>query len=345
MTAKIVLPFVCLLGLLSSAEAAPVQHVLTVEGTRFLMDGQPFPFTGYTFFNAVYNPAFNRSSAERRRWLAKLQRYGITVIRIWCQWDGRPQYVDAGPESTMYHTDGSLRAKPLQTLKEVLADANDAGFGVELTLFAHESWLAGIRLAPAAADRAVAELTRELRPYRHVAFQVWNEFSDRVVEHANAIHAIDPQRLVTNAPGNAGDLGDQQQNAVLDYLTPHTTRHSGPHWRLAPEEIAFLLARYRKPVVDDEPARNGTPNYGGPKEATSPYDQIVQIYEVWRVGGYVNYHHDMFQTGYGSPPVPPSGIPDPEFNPYHRQVLEFLALRERYAPQLGTTAIPGDAHP
>ncbi|MBM3890814.1 MAG: hypothetical protein FJ388_17020 [Verrucomicrobia bacterium] len=45
------------------------------------------------------------------------------------------------------------------------------------------------------------------------------------------------------------------------------------------------------------------------------------------------YHHDMFQTGYGSPAVPPSGVPDPEFNPYHRQVLEFIAQRPRYEPE------------
>jgi hypothetical protein len=103
---------------------------------------------------------------------------------------------------------------------------------------------------------------------------------------------------------------------------------------VAPTEIAFLLARYRKPVVDDEPARNGTANYGGPKAPTNPYDQILQIYQVWQLGGHVNYHHNMFQTGNGSPEVPPSGIPDPEFNPYHRTVLEFIALRDRYAPQL-----------
>lgn len=317
----------------TSAAPAP-RHVLSVQGTRFLMDGKPFPFTGISFFNAVYNPAFNRSSAVRRQWLEKFQYYKINVIRIWCQWDGRPQYVDAGPSSTMYEADGSLREKPLQTLKEILDDTNALGMGVELTLFAHESWLAGIRLSPEAADRAVAEITRALQPYRHVTFQVWNEFSDRVVDHVKTIHSIDPQRLVTNAPGAAGDLGDMEQDTIVDYLTPHTTRHRGPHWRLVPEEIAYLLVRYQKPVVDDEPARNGTPNYGGPKEKTYPYDQIVQIYQVWRAGGYVNYHHDMFQTGYGSPEVPPGGIPDPTFNPYHRQVLEFIALRDRYAPEL-----------
>jgi hypothetical protein len=83
-------------------------------------------------------------------------------------------------------------------------------------------------------------------------------------------------------------------------------------------------------VVDDEPARNGTSQFGGPRGETSPYDHILQIQRVWDAGGHVTYHHDMFQTGAGSPAVPPSGIPDPEFNSYHRTVLEFLAFRERY---------------
>ena len=47
-------------------------------------------------------------------------------------------------------------------------------------------------------------------------------------------------------------------------------------------------------------------------------------------GAYIPYHRDMFQTGYGTPAAPSHGTPDPEFNSYHRQVLEFIAQRERY---------------
>lgn len=119
----------------------------------------------------------------------------------------------------------------------------------------------------------------------------------------------------------------------MDYLTPHTSRQSsGPPWRLGPAELRYLLQRYKKPVVDDEPARNGTPQFGGPREATSPYDHIVHILNVWREGGYPTYHHDMFQMGLGHPTVPPSGIPDPEFSPYHRVVFEFLKVADRYRP-------------
>jgi len=53
----------------------------------------------------------------------------------------------------------------------------------------------------------------------------------------------------------------------------------------------------------NSPARNGTSSFGGPAAKTYPYDQILQIYQIWQLGGYVNYHHDMFQTPYGTPPT------------------------------------------
>jgi len=51
---------------------------------------------------------------------------------------------------------------------------------------------------------------------------------------------------------------------------------------------------------------------------------------VCKAGGYAIYHHDMFQTGYGSADVPPNGIPLPGFSDYHDKVFEFLKYKERY---------------
>ena len=305
---------------------------LTVSGTRFLLDGQPFPLTGVSFFNAIYNPTFNKSTEERRAWLRKFQRYGINMIRVWGQWDNRRGFVDSCPECSLYTADGSLRPERIAALKQICTDADAEGVVVEFVLFSQESWHDNIRLAPAAADKAVAAVARELQPHRNVILQVWNEFDERTLDHVKTIKSIDPRRIVTNSPGFAGVLqGMRGEEAALDFLSPHTSRGGGaPHWEIAPREVALLLAKYRKPVVDDEPARNGTPQFGGPKTPTSPMDHIVQILRVWEAGGHVVYHHDMFQTGYGTPAVPPSGIPDPQFNPYHRTVFEFLAQRERY---------------
>lgn len=328
---KTVKAWVVLVAALAFLAARPLHAAeLTVSGTRFLLDGKPFPYTGVSFFNAIYNPTFNTSSEARIAWLKKFQSYGINVLRVWCQWDNARGFVDASPKNTMYEADGSLRVAHLATLKAILADADKLGVCVEVVFFSHESFREDLRVGN--AERAVTELTRELTPFRNAAFQVWNEHTDpRVLPLVKIIKALDPKRLVTNSPGFSSVLGSDEENATLDFLTPHTSRQGkGRHWEVAPRELEGLLKKFNKPVVDDEPARNGTSQFGGPKGETSPYDHIVQILNVWRVGAYPTYHHDMFQTGYGSPACPPSGVPDPEFSPYHREVFEFLKLRDKY---------------
>lgn len=306
---------------------------LSISGAQFQLDGKPFPFTGVSFFNAIYNPAFNASSEVRREWLGQFSRHGINVLRVWAQWDNRRGFVDASPESTLYHPDGSLRVDKIARLKEILADADACGFVIELCLFSQESYAHNIRLDPDPQDKAVAALTNELKPWRNLVFQIWNEKSLRTLEMLRVIKANDPKRLVTNSPGFAGDLGKDEENAALDFLTPHTSRQgAGRTWEIAPREIASLLKKFNKPVVDDEPARNGTSKFGGPKEATQPMDHILHIHAVWQAGGYSVYHHDMFQTGYGTPACPPSGIPEPDFSAYHGAVFDFLSNRERYWP-------------
>ena len=337
LTLAVVRPVVILMllsraGLRAEAQtnSAVTGHRITVSGTRFFLDNKPFPYTGLSFFNAIYNPNFNASSEARRAWLKKFQRYGINVLRVWCQWDNSRGFVDASPTNTMFEKDGALRSTPLATLKAILSDADQLGICVEVVIFVQESYLEKIHLSPPSDEHAVATLTRELLPFRNATFQIWNEHSDaRVLPLLKAIKAVDPQRLVSNAPGYGGDLGSNEENVALDYLTPHTTR-SGRHWEIAPQELATLQKKFLKPVVDDEPARNGIAFFGGPKQATSPFDHIVHILNVWRIGAYPTYHHDMFQTGYGTAAIPPSGIPDPEFNPYHRTVFDFLACRNRF---------------
>ncbi len=301
---------------------------LGIRGKAFLLDGKPFLFTGVSFFNAIFNEAFIRSSAERKGWMQRFLDHGVNVLRIWGQWDNDKGFIDTSPDATLYEHSGALRMAHVDRLHGLLDDAGSMGMVIELAIFAKESRDAGLALPDEPADRAVAALTEALRPHRHLALQVWNECSDRVLDHVATIRRVDPDRLVTNSPGVAGVLGDAAQNRALDYLTPHTSRQCP--WVRGPSEVAALLEAYGKPVVDDEPARNGTPRFGGPKEPTHPVEHMLQMYEVWKLGGYSIYHHDMFQTGYGTPAIPPHGVPEPAFSPYHRQVFEFMARQERY---------------
>jgi hypothetical protein len=323
------------LALLVVAAARPAAaRELTVRGTDFFLDGKPFLYTGVSFFNAIYNKPFNESSAERKKWLAKFQKYGINVLRLWGQWNNKRGFQDACPECCLIADDGSLRQPLVNTLKAIAKDADDMGMVILLAVFAQESWHDGVRIGPAESEKGLDALTRALKPHRNVVIQIWNEFSERVLEYVAVVRKADPKRLVTNSPGVSGILGDAKQNEALDFLTPHTTRQkAGRPWVVGPLELAYLKARFRKPVVDDEPARNGTKSFGGPGEETFPTDHILQIAEDWKHGVYVLYHHDMFQTP-GTPAVPPHGIPDPEWSPYHREVFEFLSRKDRYWPTL-----------
>lgn len=309
---------------------ARAENVIEVKGTRFYLDGDPFEFTGVTFFNALYNPEFNRSTETRQNYLRRFKGLGINVIRIWCQWDNARGFIDAGKDKTLFNTDGSLKSDVLTTLKGLASDADKTDVVVLLVLFSRESWEEGIRLDDKEMDRAVGEVTHQLKPYRNAIFQIWNEFDHRAIESYKTIKAIDKARIVTNSPGYAGFLGDDKENWTMDYLSPHTTRTDNRHWEIAAREIEYLIAKYQKPVVDDEPARKGTPRFGGPKDPTHPTDHILHIYNVWRAGGYAIYHHDMFQTGYGSDAIPPNGIPLDGFSHYHDQVFNFLKNKDRY---------------
>jgi hypothetical protein len=309
---------------------AQSRNTIEVKGLEFTLNGKPFFYTGVSFFNAIYNPTFNESDASRKQWLNKLKSSGINVIRVWAQWDNGRGFVDVCPTCSLYEKDGRIRPQHLNTLKKITQAADELDMIVLFVLFQRESWEENIRLSDEASDRAVKAMTEELRPFRNVVFQVWNEFDNRTLDYMKIIKASDPTRLVTNSPGYGGFLGRYDENAALDFLSPHTTRRDDLHWEIAPKEIAYLLELFRKPVVDDEPARRGTPKFGGPKTPTTPYDHILHIHNVWNAGGYVIYHHDMFQLGSGDPSVPPSGIPDPDFSPYHKVVFDFLASKDRY---------------
>lgn len=304
--------------------------VIGIQGTDFTLNNEPFNFTGISFFNALYNPTFNSNTQTQLLWLKKMKDYGITVVRIWGEWNNDLEFIDTCDACTLYNHNGSLNPIYLDRLKELLKASASLNMVIEYVLFSSES--KNKKLSDDAANRAVFNITKELKSYRNTVFQIWNEYDYRVKDYYYIIKQNDPERLVTNSPGGGGTLGDDDHNELLDFLTPHTSRHN-KFWEIAGNEISDLIKKFNKPVVDDEPARSGTAEtewLGGPKERTTPFDHILQIYNVWRSGGYYTYHHDMFQTGYGTAPIPCHGIPDPEFNSYHRTVFEFIREKSRF---------------
>jgi hypothetical protein len=317
---------------------ARTTKVLGIDGTRLTLDGQPFHLQGLSFFNAVFNTAFNRSPSDRLHWLGVFQANGINCLRVWCQWDfvAPNILVDVDPESSMYTVLGEIRDEPFATLQAIVEAMDSLGMVVEVCMFAQEK--RPYLLSVASTVRATEELTARLRPYGNVIQQVWNEYDAEVLRYIAAIKAVDPDRIATSSPGATVDhravfdhVGDEAQNTAFDVLTPHTLRREAfPFWYVAPAQIEYLLDAYRKPVIDDEPARNGPMQFGGVPGGTRPEQHIEQIRRVRAVGGYHIYHHDMFQWPDERDFTPPTGIPDPDFSPFHRQVFDYLRDHQQW---------------
>ena len=302
-------------------------HVLHVQGTRLYLDGDPFFFQGLSCFNALYNPTFNATSQARIRWLEKFCSHGVNALRVWCQWDFSPPrtFVDVAPGCTMYTSTGDVVDNVFERLVTLLLAADALEMVIEVVAFSHEKIPGEENLPVTLQERALEAFSQRLKPYRNLMLQVWNEDSTNVLRHFEIIKAVDSDRIVGNSPGFAGNLGDDAQNRLMDVLMPHTVRGgSEKFWEAAPQQIARLLDRYGKPVIDDEPARCGIMQFGGIEGGTRPEQHIAQIQAVRAAGGYHTYHHDMFQRGYGSPTTAPSGLPDPDFSPFHRQVFDYL---------------------
>jgi hypothetical protein len=317
----------------SAQRTAPVTSVLRIQGTRFLLDDRPLYFQGLSFFNALYNKEFNQSAESRERWLRTFKSYGITVLRVWGDWRVTNGWIDEGPNCSLYvypEMEGRdrrfeprkprLHAEAVQRLKDLLIAANQQGMVVELALFSHY-----LVYPVETRNEFIRLITDELRPYRNVIFEIWNEYNEKVVEHCQLIKWLDPQRLVSNSPGGSSAKATHAENVALDILCPHTTRRpaKGNFWEIAPLEIKQLVEAYQKPVIDDEPARCGIRDFGGNEETNIEW-HIAQNEAVRKYGGHHIYHHDMFQLPYGNAPTPPSGIPEPQFSKFHLKMFEYL---------------------
>ena len=116
-------------------------HELTVSGTRFQLDGKPFPYTGVSFFNAIYNPNFNASSEGRVVWIRKFQSFGINVLRVWCQWD---IYLRQGGIATVHLAVGNCsveRFNPRAGRSVKLATATGGGVWITPAVPDTENWV------------------------------------------------------------------------------------------------------------------------------------------------------------------------------------------------------------
>lgn len=239
---------------------------LGVRDERFTIDGAPTFLLGASYYGALGAPD------EFVEWdLHELVELGFNWVRIWATWGAFGQNVSA------VRSDGAPREPYISHIKRLCELTEELGLMLDVTL-SRGNGTAGPTLEPElpAHLRAVAALARELRPFRHLYFDLSNEHNVSDRRHSTiadlaalreAVKEIDPGRLATAS--FVGDIGAEEiaehlEVAGLDFLAPHRPREAD-----SPGQTAQVTRRYLAlagefcrlvPVHYQEPFRRG---FGG----------------------------------------------------------------------------------
>lgn len=266
---------------------APVVHaddlVLTIDGRAFKVNG-----TAKFLVFVSYFDAFDVSNANLASDFAALKSRGVDGVRIFPNWWG----LNSPAPSTKYYaqdtlidTDGYLRSGPLDKFLDILDIAKSEGLLVDVTFSAESvGYCPGddcVAFSPAIGSLTKAELIAALEDltdvladagsaYKHVLFDLQNEVdivgpSDGILddtdvdEVAEAVHAIDPYRIVTVSlsGGTSAEGAAEFANwAEVDVAAWHEERVSS-WWDSTDDRVADMRATTGKPVYLQEPAPYG----------------------------------------------------------------------------------------
>lgn len=236
-----------------AASAVEGGNVLSVQGTRFLLDGKPFEMWGIRVVNALWD---DQQTQELLAAMPQYRAYGINTLGVNLQ-GGSPGFeIDANGKwysNSAFRSDGTLKPEYMERLRAILERARELDMVVNVGYF-YQRQCRKMALTPnldkdhwdnpAAIYRAVRNATEWLRPYRHVFLDIANEYghggyqypevfstarrpADRVPlakALVDTVHAVDPDRLCGISP-----MSDE---GIIDIPTAdicYTHGHPQPH--------------------------------------------------------------------------------------------------------------------
>jgi hypothetical protein len=189
--ARVIGPAVVIALLFASPRADTTAPTLTISGTQLAIDGQDTFLIGVSLFDAL------GVTPPRDEDLDALQRWGVTLVRVWAHWS-----------AAIYAADGSLTPDGRARLTALVSRLRSRRLVLELVLL-RPGQLPGQKYvafsSPDARVRAVASIATALIDDRDVLFDLCNEHDhpDGPMSHADArrlrdaVKAVDPRRLVT----------------------------------------------------------------------------------------------------------------------------------------------------
>ena len=199
-------------GALRPSVLGDIGPVLAASGDQFTLDGKPQFLLMLSYFDGLrtMEKAPGRVVSDLAYIKDKVRAHGIRVLANWCDYRETATPICSLAADTLIQADGSLRPASLEALGALLEAAAGRGLVIDLTLTKD-----GIR-HPVTGDNDAAQFAAyrdaikklvghaSIRPYRNVLIDVQNELLchsdlsvDQALEIRQAIHDIDPARLVT----------------------------------------------------------------------------------------------------------------------------------------------------
>ncbi|MDZ7392235.1 MAG: hypothetical protein ONB25_04930 [candidate division KSB1 bacterium] len=261
------------LVILSSLQMTHAGNVLSVDGTRFRLDGKPFDMWGVRVPNALWDDATVEACIRE---LPKYLAYGVNTIYVNLQgcWPGFDRNIDPNTgmyyDSSTFEPDGSLRPQYLARLRRLLEATRELNMVVNVCYF-YQRQCRRAATTPyldhdhfvdnAAIFRAIRNITLWLKPYRHVFIDVANEFGHEGYDYddvfpwngtekwptslvlqkakvlVDSVHASDPNRICGVSPwSNCG---------ALEVPTADVWFYHG-------SGIARTPSRHDRPIINNE---------------------------------------------------------------------------------------------
>jgi hypothetical protein len=300
---------------------------LTVEGTRFVVNGKPCFLLGISYYGGL-----GASEDSIRKDLDDAQRYGFNWLRLWATWAG------FGNDVSAVGTNGGPREPFLGKLKWLVAECDRRGLVVDITLNRGKEsrsspaggWVADL----ASHQRAVETLVTVLKPQRNWYLDLANEHDVRDARYVPAaelkalrelVRRLDPARLVTASFGGH-DLDEQEMRESLveiglDFLTPHRPRTADSPRQTEAQTRAAIATMDRlghlAPVHYQEPFRRG---YGGWQPVAEDY--LVDLRGAMAGGAAGWCFHNGAQNGV------PASQPRRSFDLHHKRLFDQLDSEE-----------------
>ena len=247
---------------------------LSVRGSRFTINNKETFLFGISYYGGLGTPR-----EFIRRDLDDMQKLGINWLRVWATWAA------FGHEIMAVNKEGKGREPYLSQLKWLVAECNDRGIIVDVTL-SRGNRIVGTSLLHSAFEvhqRAVETIVKTLKPYRNWYLDMSNERNLKDERFANftelkklreTAKRLDPALLITAS--HAGDIPHDEMTEYLlkvkvDFISPHRPRNAkSPHQTQAKSRLYLKWMKEIGRIVPlnyQEPFRRGFTKGWEPKAA------------------------------------------------------------------------------